>query len=47
MKNTHTIFPNGIDSRVYAQDISLNDLVRASAIVNGNINITKAIANSC
>ena len=26
MKNTHTIFPNGIDSRVYAQDISLNDL---------------------
>ena len=26
MKNTYTIFPNGIDSRVYAQDISLNDL---------------------
>ena len=26
MKNTHTIFPSGIDSRVYAQDITLNDL---------------------
>ena len=26
MKNTYTIFPNGIDSRVYAQDITLNDL---------------------
>ena len=26
MKSTYTIFPNGIDSRVYAQDITLNDL---------------------
>ena len=26
MKNTYTIFPSGIDSRVYAQDITLNDL---------------------
>ena len=26
MKNTNTIFPDGIDSRVYAQDITLNDL---------------------
>ena len=26
MKDTNTIFPNGIDSRVYAQDITLNDL---------------------
>lgn len=26
MKNIHTIFPIGIDSRVYAKDITLNDL---------------------
>ena len=26
MKDTHTVFPYGIDSRVYAQDITLNDL---------------------
>lgn len=26
MKITRTIFPDGIDSRVYAQDITLNDL---------------------
>lgn len=26
MKNTYTIFPDGIDSRVYAQDITLNDI---------------------
>ena len=26
MKNTYTIFPDGVDSRVYAQDITLNDL---------------------
>ena len=26
MKNTHTIFPSGIDSRIYAQDITLDNL---------------------
>ena len=26
MKNIYTIFPSGIDSRIYAQDITLNDL---------------------
>ena len=26
MKNTYTIFPSGIDSRVYAQDITLDNL---------------------
>lgn len=26
MKNTHTVFPYGVDSRIYAQDITLNDV---------------------
>ena len=26
MKNTYSIFPNGIDARVYAQDINLENL---------------------
>lgn len=26
MKNTHSIYPNGIDSRVYAQDINIENV---------------------